>query len=374
MTSFDKYAGQLVAHGIKPNMPAATLEQSGTTAISTFQGLLPKISRVFIEETRIFGDRFGGLAQVVNDPFGVGIEIAGFQSASVNKKLDGRCFPRGTVPMVAQVAYTNYAYNQEVTIADDEVNKFVLDAATAGAYAAQKLRAPLKTQAQMKYLAWKQLLSGVVSGTRSIVSNERSDGTGDAVTYTATVVPYVNPKMVNPSEIVIPAPGIGIRPEITAQDALEIALELRAAARDMGTETSDNNALEIENFTLEKPLLVMEEKVLDAMDEAWSVHGGFVGVPTVDARTFLRNFAQLVEIDLWPELPTNAEYADYRLGAVLLDRSGMREIVKKADVEPDRCVKERSTGYSFQGESILAIWRGSPAYALLVNPGVDEGA
>lgn len=372
MVDIQKYLGQLVANGIKPNMPAASLEESGTSPISTFQGLMAKIGRVFIEETRVFGDRFGGYVEVVDDPFGAGVEIAGFQSGAVNKKLNGTCHPSGQIPMVAQVAYTNYAYNQEVSVADDEVRKFVLSASEAGNYAAQKTRGALKTQAQMKYLAWKQLLSNVVGGTRSILSNDRSDGTGTAVTYTATVVPYVSEDMLKLSDIVIPAPSIGSRPTISAQDALEIVLELRGAARDMGTETDKNNALGIESFTVGLPILVMEEKVLDALDEAWSVAGGYGGVPTVSAREFLRSFSEIIEIDVWPDLPTNATYEDYRLGAVLLDRSGMREIVKRNDMEPDRCVNLRSTGYSYQGESILAIWRGAPSYALLVKPEAVE--
>lgn len=365
---FDKFAGQLTASGIAPGMPINALEEGYKSPSDVFHGLLPKISRVFIEETRIFGDRFGGLIQTVDDPFGAGIEIAGFVGGATNRPIEG-CVPFGDVPMTSQVAYTNFAYNIPVMVGDREINRYVTDAETAGAYAAQKLRTPLKTVAQMRYSAWKQLLSGVIDGTRSITSNTRSDNLGDAVTYTADVEGYVSEDMLGLSNIIVPAPGIGERPTIGEQEALEMVLELRGAVRDMATETTENNALGIENFTVGNPMLVIEEKVLDALDEAWSISGGYQGMPSVSARQFLGGFADMVEIDKFPDLPTNATYEDYRLGAVLVDRDGLREIVKQADVESERCVNQRATGYSYQGESIFAIWRGAPAFALLVKPG-----
>ncbi len=88
----------------------AGLETGGVIAPgSLINGLMPKISRVFIEETRIFGDPFGALVKKVDDPYGVGIEIAGFVSGAVNKKRDGTCIPKGTVALAGQVNYTNWA-------------------------------------------------------------------------------------------------------------------------------------------------------------------------------------------------------------------------------------------------------------------------
>jgi hypothetical protein len=345
----------------------AALETGGTIpAGSLINGLMPKISRVFIEDTRIFGDPFGALVKKVDDPYGVGIEIAGFASGAVNKKRDGSCIPKGTVALAGQVNYTNWAYNIEVMIYDREINKGILTAEDAGKYASEKLKTPLKTIAQDHYRSWLQLISDVISGTRNIASTDRSDGAGNVVAYAPTgIVGYAG--MIGQPDIVLAAPVAGSLSTISDVDALEYVQTLEGIASDFVYESTANNKLGIENFCAGKPVLIAETKSLNAIDVALSMNAGYKGFPTVSGREYIKRFADIVEVDCFPSIPTNSNYTNKRLGAVLIDRDAMREVIKYADVESHRCVNERATGYSYQGESIMAIWRGAPSYAMLVK-------
>lgn len=345
----------------------AGLETGDTIpAGSLINGLMPKISRVFLEETRIFGDPFGTLVKKMDDPYGVGIEIAGFASGAVNKKRDGSCIPKGTVALAGQVNYTNWAYNIEVMLYDREINKGILTAEDAGKYASEKLKTPLKTNAQDHYRSWLQLVSDVVDGTRTIASTDRSDGAGNVVNYAPTgIVGYAG--MIGQPDIVLAAPVPGTLSSITDLDALEYVQILEGIASDFVYESASNNKLGIENFCAGKPVLIAETKSLNAIDVALSMNAGYKGFPTVSGREYINRFADIVEVDCFPAIPTNALYANKRLGAVLIDRDAMREVIKYADVESHRCTNERATGYSYQGESIMAIWKGAPAYAMLVK-------
>ena len=370
MVGFDKFAGQLVADGVGVNSPVTALEAGGTAGSATINGLMAKVSRVFIEDTKIFGDPFGAAVRKVDDPYGVGIETAGFMSGAVNKKRDGTCQPKGTVSLASQVNYINWAYNSEVRIYDREVNKAVLSAEDAGRYAAEKLKTPLKTIAQNHYRSWLQLVSDVCDGTRTISSFDRTDGSlsppvGTPVTYAATVTGYAG--IIGDTDLVIPAPIIGELSTVSADDALEYVQILEGIASDFQYESDENNVLGIENFCVGKPYLIAETKTLNAVDVALSMNAGYKGFPTVSGRDYLRRFTDIVEVDAFPAIPTSETYKDKRLAGVLIDRDAMREVVKYADVEPMRCANERATGYNFQGESIMAIWRGAPSYALLAD-------
>lgn len=368
MVEFSKFAGQLVKDGIGINSPLTSLEEGQTAPVGvTINGLMPKISRVFVEETKIFNDPFGAVVRRVEDPYGVGIETAGFATGAANKKRDGTCMPSGTVPLVSQVNYINWSYNVEVKVYDREINKGVMSAEEAGRYVAEKLKTPLKTVAQSHYRSWLQLLSDVVDGTRTIASTTRSDGTGSAVNYNPTAIEgYAG--MVEDSGLVIPAPVAGQLTTISANDALAYVQKLEGVAADMQYESDDYNLLGIETFVTGKPLLFAETKTLNAIDHAWSTAAANKAVPTVSGRDYIRRFADIVEIDKFPPIPTNASYSNKRLGAVLIDRDALREVVKYADVESMRCANERATGYNYQGESIMVIWAGAPSYAMLVKP------
>jgi hypothetical protein len=100
--------------------------------------------------------------------------------------------------------------------------------------------------------------------------------------------------------------------------------------------------------------------------------GTYKGIPTKTAREFIggsSGFAELVEIpgQGFASLPTNASYTNKRLFAVAIDRDSLSENVLWENVEGQRCAKQRSTNYNYAGASTLSIYRGNPAYALLVN-------
>ena len=118
---------------------------------------------------------------------------------------------------------------------------------------------------------------------------------------------------------------------------------------------------------LEDPLLIMETRVLNAMDNAWALDGAAKQVPTRTAREYLRTFAEIVEIPAFAELPTNASYTNKRLGAVLIDRDSLSEQIAWDNVESLRCAEQRMTGYNLGGASALGVYRGNPACGVLFN-------
>lgn len=370
-TQFATYAGQLIANGVRPNAPLIPLEgQSNSTVLNNLTligSLMPKISDVIIRETRIFDNPIDPYFRKFGAEYGAAIEQAEFQTGATNKLNAGRCVPRGSVDMTSQMNIQNYAYDIEIDIKDREINMAVMNAQQAGSYVAQKLRTPLKTMSSEKYAAEKQLLSDIIDGTRSIVS---TDGDGNAVTYTATVTGYCG---------VVEDSGVTLN-EITLQntpafasgaDAATVIKKIQSAARDMKTENTTYNVLQNNTFVLGRPLLVMESKTLDALDNSLALDGTDKRVPTRSGREFLRDSVgvEIVEIDSFAAMPTNADpdYSGKRTGAVLIDRDSLTEHIRFSDVESQRCSAQRSTGYSFQGESTLSIYRGAPAYALMFD-------
>lgn len=380
-TRFANFAGQLVASGIDTNMPMVALEQSvDQTTFANMQainGLMPKVKDVFIRETRIFSNPLDPYITRFDERYGAGLEQASFMVGAYNEKHDGTCVPRGTPDMASQLDMINFAYSVDVDVKDREIDKAVLDDGQRGAYVAEKLRTPLKTIGTAKYRSWVQLLSDVVDGTRTITSATSGNGlnakAGSAtVTYNPNITGYAG--VVEKRTEVIPAVEVGQKVTIaTPLDALNICNELKARASDFQFETTAYNKLGIDTFSTGTPLLVAEKKVLDAMDTVFAeanANGngnnfGYAGFPTVSARDYLRKFAELVEIDTFASLPTNADYADYNLHFVLIDRDAFVEVTKWADMEPQRCAKLRLWGYNFAGESIMSIWRGVNSYAMV---------
>lgn len=367
MADFSDYAGQLVAGGVAPTVPMNMLEQAQLTpAIDAINGLSVKIGKVIIDNTQVFGDPIGAVVTKMADRFGAGVEMARFKTGAVNKIRGASCIPGGTVPMEAQIAYTNFAYNVEVSIGDREVDKAMLNAEDAGRYAAEKLRTAPKTVAQMHYAGWKQLLSDVCDGTKTIASTDRSDGAGNVVSYTGSEIKgYAG--FIDSTDLVIPAPVIGTLTVIAGSEAVDYVMRLEGAAADMKVESDDMNLLGVEAFVEGKPVLFAETKTLNALDRAWAVEADYKGLPTVNARDYIKRFADIVEIDVFPAIPANASYTGKRLVAVLIDRDALLEIVKYEDVESMRCVTGRSNNYSFQGESIMVIKKYCNSYAMLAD-------
>ena len=370
---FANFAGQLTAQGVGTFTPMATLEENYKTNIQTINGLLPKIGRVFIDETRVFGDPMASVFTKTDQPFGGGVEFGAFIEGTANKKRDGTCFPKGSAALVSQVAWSNYAYNNDVTLYDYEINKAVFTPEEAASYFANKLRLPLKTTALLHYHACLQLLSDVIDGTRSISSYDRSDGSatvGAAVTYAANVIGYCG--KVTKSDLAISVPTEGELTTISADDSMDFVKIFEGIAADMEYESKSFNKAGVSTFITGKPYLICEKKTLNALDHAFMTDGNFKGFPTKTAREFLGRFADIVEINKFPSLPTNSSYADYHIGGIMLDKEACKEYVLNATVESMRCVNERATGYNFQGESILTVKKTVPSYALLVTePGAQ---
>lgn len=379
---FTQFAGQLVASGVGKNSPLVGLEDTvNETVLANLQkihGLIPKITDVFVRETRIFSNPLSPHITVFNNRYGAGMEQVAFKIGAYNEKRDGTCFPKGVPDVASQLDLVNFAYSVDVAVYDRMVDRAMMNDEQVGAFVAQLLRTPLKTIATLKYRAWVQLLSDVIDGTRDIDSYTASNGVNAPagvsvdVDYEPTITGYAG-VVENRSEV-IPLLEVGVRPVInTPLDALNICNELKARASDFMFESKVYNKLQIDTFSTGVPLLIMEKKVLDAMDTVFAEANakgngnnfGYAGFPTVSARDYLREFAELVEIDCFGSIPTNASYAGRTLHAVLIDRDAFIENVKYADAESMRCAKERATGTNWQGESILSIWRGVNSYAML---------
>ena len=372
MPSFSNYAGQLVSSGVRPNEPVIDFEVAGDATvyanISMFGGLLPKIAKTLIRETRIRANPLDIHFRKSSLPYGVGFEEFQFTEGAINKKNDGRCFPFGNVPGDSQLNLLNFAWSYDINIYDREINKAVLTPEEAGSFSAQKMRTMYKGYASQKYNSELQLLSDVIDGTRTISSTTQSDGNGTSVTYNPTITGYAG--QVDDSQIVLAPLAQGTIPTFaSAQDALDLVKSLQNAVTEMYEEDTAYSKMGISTFLLSRPLVFMESKTLNAIDNAWAMDGTYKGIPTKTAREFIGSFGELVEIpgQGFASLPTNANYTDKRLFAVAIDRDSLSENVLWENVEGQRCAKQRSTNYNYAGASTLSIYRGNPAYALLVN-------
>lgn len=372
MPSFSDYAGQLVSSGVRPNEPVIDFEVAGDATvyanISMFGGLLPKIAKTLIRETRIRANPLDVHFRKSSLPYGVGFEEFQFTEGAINKKNDGRCFPFGNVPGDSQLNLLNFAWSYDINIYDREINKAILTPEEAGSFSAQKMRTMYKGYASQKYSAELQLLSDVIDGTRTISSTTQSDGNGTSVTYNPTITGYAG--QVEDSNIVLAPLAQGTIPTFaSAQDALDLVKSLQNAVTEMYEEDTAYSKMSISTFLLSRPLIFMESKTLNAIDNAWAMDGTYKGIPTKTAREFIGSFGDLVEIpgQGFASLPTNASYVDKRLFAVAIDRDSLSENVLWENVEGQRCAKQRSTNYNYAGASTLSVYRGNPAYALLVD-------
>lgn len=370
MSAFDRFAGQEVASGIRPNEPLLAFEEEATAAklanIAAVQGLLPKISKIIVHETRIKEGNLDAYFKKGSMPYGAGVEHIGFMDGAANAKLSGRCVPYGNAAAAGQLDLINLAWSLNISVWDREISQNVFSAAEVGDYVAQKLRTPYKTLAGLKRNAEIQLVSDVIDGTRSVSSTESSDGTGTSVTYAPSIKGYAG--KIADTGIVMPALVQGTLPAFAnASDALSLCKTLQDHAAQMREEGTAYSKLGMNTFCLDAPLLIMETRVLNAMDNAWALDGAAKQIPTKTAREYLRGFAEIVEIPAFAELPTNASYTKKRLGAVLIDRDSLSEQIAWDNVESLRCAEQRMTGYNLGGASALGVYRGNPACGVLFS-------
>ena len=253
-----------------------------------------------------------------------------------------------------------------MSVWDREISQQILNGEELGSYVAQKLRTPYKTLAGLRRNAEIQLISDVIDGTRAVASNDQSDGQGNAVTYSPNIKGYAG--VVEDTSIVMPELTAGTVPAFaSAQDALDFVKIAQDHAAEMMEESTSYNVLGVNTFCLDKPLFIAETRLLNALDNAWALDGSDKKIPTRTAREFIRTFSEIVEIPKFAELPTNASYTDKRLGAVLIDRDSLGEQIAWSDMESQRCVEQRMTGYNLGGASMLSVYRGNPACAILFD-------
>lgn len=76
MSAFDRFSGQEIASGIRPNEPLMAFEEEATAAklanIAAVQGLLPKITKILVHETRIKDGNLDYYFKKGSLPYGAG--------------------------------------------------------------------------------------------------------------------------------------------------------------------------------------------------------------------------------------------------------------------------------------------------------------
>lgn len=370
MSGFDVFAGQEIASGVRPNEPLMAFEEEATATklanIAAVQGLLPKISKILVHETRILEGSLDRYFKKGTIPYGAGMEEISFMDGAMNAKQSGRCVPYGNVLAGGQLDVINLAWSINVSVWDREISQQVLTGEQLGSYVAQKLRTPYKTLAALRRNAEIQLISDVIDGTRSVSSTDQSDGNGNSVTYAPNIKGYAG--QVEDTQIVLAELQLGTLPAFAAtSDAMDFLKTVQDRAAEMMEESTSYNVLGVNTFCLDKPLFIAETRTLNALDNAWALDGGNPAVPTRTAREFLNLFSEVVEIPKFAELPTNANYTDKRLGGVLIDRDSLGEQIAWSDMESQRCVEQRMTGYNLGGASVLSVYRGNPACAFLFD-------
>lgn len=370
MSAFDSYAGQEVASGVRPNSPILAFEEEATPTIlanqAAIQGLLPKVSRVLVRETRVKEGSLDRWFKKTSLPYGAGLEEIQFMTGATNKKNSGRCVPYGQVNAAGQLDLVNLAGSFNVMVWDREISHNVLNAEEVGAFTAQKLRTLRKGISSLKRNAEIQIISDVIDGTRSISSTDASDGTGSSVTYAPNINGYAGE--IEDTGIVMPALVQGTLPAFaSASDATDLVKKIQDHAAGMMEEGTGYSKMGLNTFCLDRPLLIMETRVLNALDASLAMDGADKRIPTRTAREFLATFSEIVEIPAFAELPTNSSYTDKRLGGVLIDRDSLMEAITFENVESQRCVEQRATGYNLAFESVMSVYRGNPACGILFD-------
>ena len=249
---FIKYAGQLVQDGVMQYMPLVNFEEAmdadAFKSLANVAGLIPKIGMLAIAETDIFENP---LAPVINKTFmefGAGREKFWFTHGSPNKAWNGKCIPAETVTGVSQIDAINFAQYSDLTIKDRDYRLGTRNAGDLGSYVAELTKTLYKTQSSMKFTAWKQLLSNIISGTRSLTSYKQSDiSTGtDTITYAPTVQGYAG--KVRDMNVEVEPVVIGSKiGAIAVGDVLTMTEEISDAIADMKFEQIEYYVLSVNN-------------------------------------------------------------------------------------------------------------------------------
>lgn len=373
--AFSKYAGTLVADGEKQYNPVFNLEEGSTDDITdlpaAIDGLAAKLSGIIINPTMVYNDNLADLFVKSSAEFGVGYEETGYVGGAPDYKSDGTCKQIGNVSLADPMYHSiNYAVHEVLEIKDDEFKRSVFNADQLASLVANKIETIAKTRAQKLRLAYRQIVSDVIDGARSIASNTKSDGTGDAVTYAPTVTGYAG-KIYDGAtdfgmEKAVSGVTIGYQPAFTAADALAFLKGVKTIGRDIAIESTDFNLSGREVFVEGKPILTLEKKVLDALNYALMDGDQHkLGYNATGASDFLADTFEVKPIDAFAALPTNEDYTNVRLGAVISVPGVFREVTYKDSMETARCTGRRSNIYDYQ--ALKAMWASTmlPSAAVL---------
>lgn len=378
--AFSKYAGTLVADGEATYKPVFDLEEGTTDDITdlpaTIDGLASKLSGIIINPTMVYNDNLSDLFIKSSAEFGIGYEETGYLGGAPDYKSDGTCKQIGNVSLADPMYHSiNYAVHEVLEVKDDEFKKSVFNSEQLSSLVANKIQTIAKTRAQKIRLAYRQIVSDVIDGTRSIASNTKSDGTGDSVTYAPTVTGYAGKVYDGVVDFgmdkAVAGVGIGYQPVFSTANALAFLKGVKTIGRDIAIESTDFNLAGREVFVNGKPTLTLEKKVLDALNYALMDGDQHkLGYNATGASDFLADTFEVKPIDAFASLPTSDDYSNVRLGAVISVPGVFREVTYQDSMESDRCMGRRSTVYDYQ--ALKAMWASTmlPSAAVLF-PTVD---
>lgn len=377
---FSTYAGTLVENGedATRKIPMFNLEEGMNIDPSdlpaTMDGLMPKLTDIIVNPTMVYNEpNLDGLFMKKSAEFGYGYEEVGYLGGALDAKSDGTCKQIGTMTMADPTYHgINYAVHEVLEIFDDEFKRSVMTAEQLSSLVANKIMGIAKTKAQKLRLAERQVISDVIDGTRSISSNTKSDGTGDAVTYAPEVVGYAGKIYDSVTDFgldkAVAGVGVGYQPAFTTANATALLKGLKQIGREIAQEGTDFNLAGREVFTVGKPTLTIEAKVLDGLNYALMDGDQHkLGYSSNGALEFLSDAFEVKPIDAFAELPTNEDYEDVRLGAVISTPGVFNEVTYKDSMESERCMGRRSTIYDYQATKMLYASTQLPSAAVLFN-------
>ena len=357
--NFDIYAGQLVADGIDTTAPLIAFDKTGaTTDLRVLDGIMGKIGKMVFKQPKIFTGPLDALFIKGSLPYGSASEIVSVIDATPNAKENGTCIPRGQVPITSQLNIANFAYAVDVEVKDTVLAKYVNDAGQLAEFVSMILSTPQKRIASLKYASQKHLVSNVIDGTRAITSDTKSDGSGDAVSYTSGTITGYCGKV---EDVEYTTSTLDIAGAKDILDMVEDAYDQMIFENKVYSVSGNND------YLMGTPNIIIEKDLLRAMDRVLS--GITATHPSTDETGSQRlgKIGNVVAIDRFDSIPVNVAHAGETIGVVITDPQMFHEDYLYTNMESERCVKQRLTGYSYRGESIFYADRSAPAYAVLMD-------
>ena len=359
MATFDNFAGQLVADGIDTAVPIIPFGKTGIPSdLRVLNGVMTKIGMMFFKQPKAYIGTLDAVFNKFSMPLGGATEMVSVVSSTPNALNDGTCVPRGQPVITTQLDIANFGYSVDVEVRDEMLAKYVNTAADLASFVSMILATPSKTIGSLRWACEKNLVSNVIGGTRSIVSNTKSDESGTEVTYASGTITGYAGKVDDVDYD---------KADIVLANAKEICDMIEDAIDAMSYESAEYTATDSEDFITSTPNIIIEASFARRLDRVLA--GVTETHPSADL-TFTQRMAGLgniIKIDSFDVLPTNVAYADKTLGVVVADPSLFSEVLMRANVESERCVKKRLTGYSYRGESVFRADRSAPAYAITMG-------